>query len=148
MHTRFDLTSRHAFLHLQNISYCCCWQVPPSIAVTSPLQHSSVSAAGHLLTPGLELWNPQESVLADVVQEVCNTLSGLPSAVTILPLSFSHSSFFWSSKAECALGRQCAKVVACMCVCRVSSIGTSARWLRTLWPQCNSDGACWRSELG
>lgn len=54
----------------------CCCQVPPGIAVTSPLHHTSVNAAGHLLIPGLELWDPEDSSLADVVQEACNTLSG------------------------------------------------------------------------
>ena len=63
-------------------------QAPPSIAVTSPLRHSSVNAAGHLLTPGLELWDAQDSRLADVVQEACNTLSSKPSAY--LPLLTDH----------------------------------------------------------
>ena len=58
------------------LSFFC--QVPPGIAVTSPLHHTSVTAAGHLLIPGLELWDPQDSTLADVVQEACNTLSGDP----------------------------------------------------------------------
>lgn len=50
-------------------------QVQPHIAVTNPLRHANVNAAGHLSFPSLDCWDPQRSRLADVVEEACTMIA-------------------------------------------------------------------------
>lgn len=106
-------------------SLYACWQVAPSIAVKSPLNHAKVDAAGQISLPSQTYWDPNSSKLADVVEEACSMVSSnalrstfalnVPFVAILLAASMTRSRPLCTAQSCCTHRGRCGRLHETSC---------------------------------